>query len=406
MGQAANQINGISGDTGQSLQIGTAQLNDALQAVNGEELQAPQQQIVEVQDTLISSLTARIDAIRTGTVGPGLSLSGLDLSDGGKLLASNDLADAKMVPAQWTEGTFLSRLGVFANGKVILGDKDDTSASDGYDFQTTGVTAGVDYRLTDAFVLGAAFGYSYYNVDFNNTSRSPNGQDLNSDNYAFSLFGTYTFDSGLFTDAIGTVGWANFDSKRKVFIANNNPNNVFNGNDIVRTAKGDFDALQYGIAARVGYDYRPAQVEGLTVTPIGGIEYIRAEFDGFSENGANGLDLKFDDFNADSLSSNLGLEATYSISTGIGIITPGINGRWVHEFADDSGPDVVYANDPTGLSEFTVTSDDVTRNYGVLGASVAAQFARGWAVFVDYAAPVGLDNFTVHQINFGLRKDF
>jgi outer membrane autotransporter protein len=83
-----------------------------------------------------------------------------------------------------------------------------------------------------------------------------------------------------------------------------------------------------------------------------------------------------------------------------------VNGRWVHEFADDDGPDVKYANDPTGLSAFQITSDDITRNYGVLGASVAAQFPRGWAAFVDYAAPVGLDNFTVNQISFGLRKEF
>jgi uncharacterized protein YhjY with autotransporter beta-barrel domain len=108
--------------------------------------------------------------------------------------------------------------------------------------------------------------------------------------------------------------------------------------------------------------------------PRGGA-YLRADIDGFTEKGANGLDLKFEDFNADSLTSNLGLEATYSISTGIGVITPGVNGRWVREFADDDGPDVVYANDPTCLSAFQIISDGVTRNYGVLGASVAAQFA-------------------------------
>ncbi len=405
MVQTALQINGDQ-STPQSLGLDAAETNNALQTINGEELQAPQQQIVEVQDTLVGSLTARIDAIRTGTVGPGLSLAGLSFSDGDKLLAANDLADVKILPAQETEGTFLSDLGVFGTGRVILGDKDDTGEVDGYDFQTTGLSIGADYRLTDAFVFGAAFGYSYYDVDFNHTARSPRGQDLDSDNYAFSLFGTYTFDFGLFTDAIGTLGWADFDSKRKIFIANNNSGNVFAGNNIVRTAKGNFDAFEYGIAARVGYDYTPKQVEGLTVTPIAGIEYLRAEIDGFSEHGAQGLDLKYDDFNADSLTSNVGFEATYAISTRIGIVTPGVNARWVHEFADDSGPDVVYANDPTGLSRFSITSEGVTRDYGVLGASVAAQFAGGWAAFVDYAAPVGLDNFTVHQITFGLRKDF
>jgi uncharacterized protein with beta-barrel porin domain len=391
---------------GQSLDISTQELNNALQTINGEELQSPQQQIVEVRDTLVTSLTARIDAIRTGTVGPGLSLAGLNLGDGDKLLAADDLADAEILPAQWTEGTFLSRLGVFATGRVILGDKDETSESDGYDFQTTGLTVGADYRLTEALVLGGAFGYSYYDVDFDSTPRSPSGQDLDSDTYAFSAFGTYAFDFGLFADVIGTVGWADFDSKRKIFILNNNPNNAFNGNDISRTADGSFDVFQYGIAARVGYDYTLEQVDGLTVTPIAGVEYLRAEIDGYTEKGAQGLNLEYDDFDAKSLTSNLGLEANYAISTGIGIVTPGINGRWVHEFENDEGPDVAYANDPTGLSKFKVSADKVDEDYGVVGTSVATQFAGGWAAFVDYAAPVGLDNFTVHQINFGLRKEF
>ena len=386
-----------------SLGLSDEEMNAALQTVNGEELQNPQQQIVEIRDTLVASLQARIDAIRTGTVGPGLSLAGLNLGDGDRLLAADDLADAEILPAQWAEGTFLSRLGVFATGRVILGDKDETDQSDGYDFQTTGVNVGADYRLTDAFVFGGAFGYSYYDVNFDETPRSRSGQDLDSDTYAFSLFGTYAFDFGLFADAIGTVGWSDFDSTRKIFIPDET--GVLGG-DIFRTADGSFDTFQYGIAARVGYDYTPGQVEGLTVTPIAGIEYLRAEVNGFTEDGAQGLDLEYDDFNVDSLTSNLGLEATYSISTGIGIITPGINGRWVHEFADDNGPDVVLANDPTGLSEFSITSDKIDRNYGVIGASVAAQFAGGWAAFVDYATPVGLDDFTVHQINFGFRKEF
>ena len=396
----------LQGGEQESLGITEQETNAALQTINGEELQNPQQQVVEIRDTLVSSLQARIDAIRTGTVGPGLSLAGLNLGDGDRLLAGGDLADTAILPAQWTEGTFLSRLGVFATGKVTLGDKDETSQSDRYDFQTTGLNVGIDYRLTDAFVFGGAFGYSYYDVDFDETPRSPSGQDLDSDTYAFSLFGTYTFDFGLFTDAIGTVGWADFDSKRKIFIPNNNQANAFNGNDIVRTAEGSFDAFQYGIAARVGYDYTPERVEGLTITPIAGIEYLKAEIDGFTEKGAQGLNLEFDDFDAESLTSNLGLEATYSISTGIGIITPGINGRWVHEFEDEDGPQVIYANDPTGLSGFTITADDVDEDYGVVGASVAAQFAGGWAAFVDYATPVGLDDFTVHQINFGFRREF
>jgi outer membrane autotransporter protein len=154
---------------GDGLGISDEQMNDALQTVNGEELQAPQQQVVDVQNTLVSSLTARVDALRTGTVGPGLSLAGLSFSDGDSLLAADDLAESTILPAQWADGTWLSRVGVFATGTVILGNKDETSAADGYDFQTTGLTVGADYRFSDALVLGAAFGYSFYDVDFDNT---------------------------------------------------------------------------------------------------------------------------------------------------------------------------------------------------------------------------------------------
>jgi outer membrane lipase/esterase len=406
MVQTANGILDNGSPSGQSLGITTSQTNDALQTINGEELQNPQQQITEIRDTMISGLTARIDAIRTGTVGPGLSLAGLGLGDGDQLLAAEDLTDAEILPAQWSESPFLSKLGIFANGKVIIGDKDDTNQSDGYDFQTFGLNVGADYRVTDEIVLGGAFGYSHYTADINNTARSPNGQDVDSDTYAFSLFGAYNFDFGAFVDVIGTVGWADFDSKRKIFIPNNNDSNVFGGDDINRTAKGSFDTFQYGFAARAGYDYSPEALKALTLTPIAGIEFLRADIDSFEEKGAQGLNLEYDDYTAKSTTSNLGLEASYAFSTGIGVITPAVRGRWVHEFEDDNGPKVRYLNDPTGLSEFRITADSTDSDYGVLGASVSGQFAAGWAAYIDYAAPVGLSDFTVNQIFFGVRKDF
>lgn len=402
MVQTANDIRG-QGPTAESLGLDTAETNNALQSINGEELQTPDQQIVEVRDTQLASLQTRLDAIRTGTVGPGVSLAGLGLSDGESMLAADEFTDAEILPAQWAEGTFLSRLGLFATGRVILGDKDDTDSIDGYDFHTAGFTVGADYRLTDNAVLGAAFGYSHYDADFDDTPRSPDGQDLDSDTFGGSLFGGYYFDFGLFFDAIATVASSEFDSKRKVFIPNENDTAL---GTVDRTAKGDFDVFQYGFAARVGYDYTPEAIGGLTLTPIAGVEVLRADVDDFEEEGAGGLNLEFEDYTVESTTSNLGLEASYAVSTGIGVITPTIFGRWVHEFEDEDEPSVRYLNDPTNLSEFKISAESTDEDYGVVGASVAGQFAGGWAAFVDYATPVGLDDFTVHQIHFGLRKEF
>jgi outer membrane autotransporter protein len=67
---------------------------------------------------------------------------------------------------------------------------------------------------------------------------------------------------------------------------------------------------------------------------------------------------------------------------------------------------VRYAVDPTRTSTFEVTTPSPDRDYAVLGAGVAASFPAGWSAFVDYNTLVGLANFDVHTVNFGVRKSF
>ena len=99
--------------------------------------------------------------------------------------------DLQIVPAQFEEDGFLSRLGIFATGNVTFGDKNSTGEIGGFDFDTEGLTIGADYRLTDNLVLGAAAGYSHFNADFDESDNSPGGQELDSDAAQFSLFGSF-----------------------------------------------------------------------------------------------------------------------------------------------------------------------------------------------------------------------
>ena len=43
---------------------------------------------------------------------------------------------------------------------MVFGDKDPTTNQIEYDFDTAGITFGLDYRFTDEFVAGLAVGYS------------------------------------------------------------------------------------------------------------------------------------------------------------------------------------------------------------------------------------------------------
>src|SRR5262245_46064326 len=102
------------------------------------------------------------------------------------------------------------RLGVFVNGIFGFGDKDATSREAGFDFDTYGVTGGVDYRIKDNLVGGVAFGYTHTDDDY---ASSRGNMDANS--YTFSVFGTY-YVGQLYVDGIFNYSWNDFDSSRNI----------------------------------------------------------------------------------------------------------------------------------------------------------------------------------------------
>lgn len=378
--------------------LSAEEYNGVVQAINGEEILSVDSDLREIGGVQIGNIRGRMAAIRSG-LGGGLSVAGLSIDAGERVLALGDRQDYTIVPAQF-EDDFLGRLGIFVTGGVKLGEKDSTGAAEGFDFDSEGLTVGADYRVSDQVAFGAAVGYSRFNSEFDSTIDSPGGQELNSDSVLFSLFGTWFPTDRLYVDGIATVGWSFYDSERRVVI----PDVIV---DVDDTAEGEFDAFQYSFAGDVGYEI---PVAGATITPLVRAEYIKAEIDGFSEDPIEGaLELEYGDQDIDSFTTSIGLEASYPISTGFGIIQPGVRAEYIHEFLDDQdGVIIGYAADDTGagFSRFEATTEEVDQDYGLVGASVTATFAGGWAAFADYSTLVALADFDVHAFNIGLRKEF
>jgi outer membrane lipase/esterase len=378
------------------------QRDSVFQSLNGEEVQAAQQQLGEISDAQIDNISTRLSAVRAGTARAGLSFAGLSILNGERVLALDDPQDVQIVPAQFEESDFLSRLGIFVTGEVTFGDKDSSGEVEGYDFDTEGLTVGADWRFTDNLVAGVAVGYSRFNADFDESDDSLEGQELESDAVQFSLFSSYYFTDQLFVDGIASFGWHFYDSERRILV----PSAADPATLIETSANGDFDANHYGFAINGGYTFRRF---GANLTPIARLEYLRAEIDGFTEkqDSPEAIELTFDDHNVDSLTLNLGLEADYPISTAFGVISPNVRAEAVHEFlGNEDGVLVRYAADPTQLSEFEVSNEGDDDYYGILGAGVAATLQGGWAAFVDYHTYVGLSNFDIHTVNAGLRLEF
>ena len=134
--------------------------------------------------------------------------------------------------------------------------------------------------------------------------------------------------------------------------------------------------------------------------------YIESDIDGFTESGARGLNLKYDDQDVNSLTTALGGQFSYAISTGFGVLTPHVRAEWEHEFEDDPRKiELQYDVDPNN-TQFFVETEGPDRDYVNLGAGLAATFAGGITAFADFETVLANSDRDEYQVTFGARYEF
>jgi uncharacterized protein YhjY with autotransporter beta-barrel domain len=297
------------------------------------------------------------------------------------------------------------KLGVFANGTFTWGDKNTTSREAGFDFDTFGMTAGVDYRFTENFILGAAFGFASTDADIDSSGGS---SDINQ--YSGSIYGTYYLER-LYVDGIVTIGWNTFDSKRNFVysIPDRSRTPIPMGvTQVNQTAKGDTDGTSYSIGFGSGYEF---QSGGFTFGPTFHLNYFKIDIDGFSESIDNtnpgfGWALAFRGQTIESLTTALGGQATYALSTQVAVFVPQLLFEWVHEYLNNSRLIAAnFVNDPF-LAPLNYRADSPDRDFFNLGFGLSAVFQGGKSAFMYYQTALALEDVTKHDIVLGVRLTF
>ena len=208
-----------------------------------------------------------------------------------------------------------------------FGSKDTTANEVGFDFHNVGVTAGADYRFIDNLAAGLAFSYLRTNADFNAALG-----DVDTNSYGISLYGTY-YIGQFYVDLLGEFTWHNYDTTRRIVYAPgpDAPSST-RALPVNRTATSDTDGQQFTINVGAGYDFR---LGASTLTPYGRVEYLNLDIDGYTEQGADGLNLKIRDQDAESLVTVLGGRVAHAVSTRFAVLVPQIRGEWRHEFLNN-----------------------------------------------------------------------
>jgi uncharacterized protein with beta-barrel porin domain len=293
------------------------------------------------------------------------------------------------------------------NGNRSWIDRDPGDEERGYDGDVYGVDLGLDYRLSDSAVIGGFLSYENTDYDYDkdasgvNFSPQNNSGKTESDTYSLTLFGSVDVTEQIFLD--GSIGASTTDHtfERNV-VFQESTRTIPQTN--VRT-KGKPDGNEYWISLSSGYSFYNGP---LTYTPYVKASFARSEIDGYTEKDQNGsgLNMKIDDDNRNSLTTDLGIRASYAVNMDWGVLVPQAHFEYEHEFDEDAQESrtsyVLDANRTT----YSLKGDSPDRNYFNAGAGVVAIFPHGWMAFLDYVGLFGYKDLERHQLTAGIRKEF
>ena len=408
---------------GRTLELSDQELLAALQQVWGEELHSNSSLTKRLTNGQFANIAGRMNALRlggaSGAVGgrvayvapdddqnrgsPGYNMVSLDsraLTGGG---AAGDVAG--------------SRIGWFLEGSFNTGDRDQTAAEDGFDFDATSFSLGLDY-LFDSGVIGIALGQDNYEADFDQ-ALSVTGGEVEVEGTSGSLFGAW-FGDGFYVDGLLTIGSLDNDMSRALVYASSDtclPPNACPAQERLLTGETDGDFVSGG--ASFGYE---AVRGNWDITTSLSVAYRDIEIDGFDETDTSGggMGLRYSKQEIESLRSILGIAFTGNFSRSFGILSPHFRAEWHHEFEDDpvildakyiveDNLGTVSPGDFTGtacLSCARFSSDEPDSDFGLIGVGLSAVFSRRIQIYFMYDALLGVDNLTSNAFSLGMRGQF
>ena len=256
----------------------------------------------------------------------------------------------------------------------------DPDAS-GADHRVGGVMAGSDWQVSPDLRLGASFGYSSTDVDFDRFDGKGTIKTYEGGLYGVYSRGPFGLDSWLSYAALSTeVG-------RTIVI-----------DPKAGRAVSDYDGDRIAAFTEASY---LIDLGGVAARPLGSLRYVALRQDGFSEEGVGGLGLAAAAQSLDSLESGvgLGLSAPFGVREATGKIEA--RAKWMHEFLDDRGElDAAFIGAPT--ASFTSRGPRMSRDSALLGLGVVAQAGKAVEIFANYDARLSTTG-AAHAAGAGLR---
>ncbi len=272
--------------------------------------------------------------------------------------------------------------GFFASGAGTIGKVNkEADALPGYKFYSGGLMMGADYSLGEHLAAGVLGGY----LDGQASVSSPWSATIDNSSARYAVYAAAygeTFRAGLYAGKASDL----FTTERKVAFG-----------DISRKATAKPGGREVNMGASASYDgWGP-------VSSFAGLDYDSLKIDGFTEKGADSLDLKVARQTAESLRSSLGVRYADSVTINKYLVSSYVSAAWRHEFKDKGAIASQLASGSGGV--FSTAVGGTARDSALGGIGVCASWGGRTTVNLDYSADFS-SHFVGQVINAGMRIKF
>ena len=346
------------------------------------------------------NLKTRIAALRAGT--QGTSFGGLALGTPSGNLSLGMLAGALQNDGEPAEiGADFSRWGFFAAGTIGRGEAEAGSVDPAYDYDIEGLTAGVDYRVNDRWIVGGSFGYTRQDTDLPGERGG-----LDTRGWSLSAYATFYQADSWYADGVLTWGSNDYELLRRIDYTL--PLAGGGSTSISQVAEADSQGDLLSVAATFGRDFNRG---AWGLGPYGRLLYTRVGFDAIEEEliaglPGSGLGLRIESRELTSFASVIGGKLTYTHSAPWGVLIPHLQLEWEHEFRDDpQSMEARFLHDPTG-SAMLLTGDPLDTDYFRLGFGLSMVLGKGRSGFFYYERLAAKDGQSQYSLAVGLRMEF
>jgi outer membrane autotransporter protein len=261
-----------------------------------------------------------------------------------------------------------------------------SAAAPGQTFNIGGFAAGIDRRFDGGVLFGVTAGYTAANQY---TQAMPGTGSANTVQLGF--YGEYGVGN-FYLDALAGYAHSSNQMTRPISLLGLAP----------RTAIGKTTTEQFFGQFEAGYKIALEGPLDRFVTPFARLQGSTASQAGFTESGADSLDLTVAGQTTNSLRTELGAQAGASFDLGwrnqLGLV---LRLGWSHEYADTARPvNASFAGAPA--SPFTVAGAQAPRDGAIVGLSANTAITEATSLYLRYDGELAGGN-TSHIVSAGVR---